>query len=88
MAQGKLKVKSKCPPSVKQKKKQTKGPAISKRSNRPMKPKKNKNSEASKLKKMITKTVNKSVEEEIRNRALPAQNLSKIQEAIAKHNKT
>lgn len=53
-----------------------------------MKPKKNKNSEASKLKKMITKTVNKSVEEEIRNRALPAQNLSKIQEAIAKHNKT
>ncbi|GJQ70810.1 hypothetical protein Trydic_g737 [Trypoxylus dichotomus] len=87
MPQGKLKIKSKCPPSVKQKKKQDKRPAISKRSNCPMKPKK-KNSEANKFKKMVTKTVNKAVEEEIRNRALPSQKLSKIQEAIVKHNKS
>lgn len=53
-----------------------------------MKPKKNKNTEASKFKKIITKTVNKAVEEEIRSRALPPENLSKIQEAIAKRNKS
>lgn len=52
----------------------------------PIKPKKQKNSEVNKFKKMITKTVNKAVEEEIRNRALPSKNLSKIQEAVAKQN--
>lgn len=87
MAQGKLKVKSKLPDNVKNKK--NKGKAVTKRSNRPIQPKKTKLAEANKIKKVISKTVNKAVEDEIRNRAFGEKaTLSKAQQAVADHNKT
>lgn len=72
MAQGKLKVKAKTP-SVKGKstaKKNKKGPAIQRRSNAPIQPKKKKLEETHKLKQMITRTVNKAMEDELREKAL------------------
>lgn len=86
MAQGKLKVKAKLPTNVKKHKKR--GPATTKRSNAPIKPKKQGFQEAHKLKQIITKTVNKAVEEEIRSQAGKSNlNLSKAQEAVANYNK-
>ncbi|XP_012274966.1 uncharacterized protein LOC105696809 [Orussus abietinus] len=71
MAQGKLKVKSKLPPSSKTKSnKKAKGPPVHRRDNAPVKAKKTKLQEAHKLKQMISKNVNKSVETELRQRAL------------------
>ncbi|XP_076232776.1 uncharacterized protein LOC143178155 [Calliopsis andreniformis] len=74
MAQGKLKVKTKLPTTakgkVKDKNKNKKGLGIQRRSNAPIQPKKKKLEEVYKLKQMITKTVNKSMEDELRERAL------------------
>jgi len=71
MAQGKLKVKAKLPQSSKPKQgKNKKGPAIQRRGNAPVRPKKAKLEEAHKLKKIITRTVNKAMEEELRDKAL------------------
>ncbi|KYN18843.1 PREDICTED: uncharacterized protein LOC108762109 [Trachymyrmex cornetzi] len=73
MAQGKLKVKTKLPTSVKTKAnkgKGKKGPAIQRRGNAPVQPKKAKLQEAQKLKKMISRTVNTAVEDEMREKAL------------------
>ncbi|XP_057322319.1 uncharacterized protein LOC130665761 [Microplitis mediator] len=71
MAQGKMKIKTKLPDSAKAKQgKNKKGPAIQRRGNAPIKAKKAKIVEAHKLKQMITKTVNKAAETELRERAL------------------
>jgi len=69
MPQGKLKVKTKLPAKTKPKKK-AKGPAVSKRANRPIAPKKQKHQETQKLKKIITKAVNEAMEDDLRARAL------------------
>lgn len=53
----------------------------------PIKPKKKRFEEAHKLKQIITKTVNKAVEDEMRARATDGKTkLSKIQEAVASYN--
>ncbi|XP_018573295.1 uncharacterized protein LOC108912533 [Anoplophora glabripennis] len=84
MAQGKLKTKAKVPQNVKTKK--SKGNAVTKRSNCPIKPKKKQHDETQKLKQIVSKAVNKTVEQEIRTRAMGNQKkLSKVQEAVAKH---
>lgn len=71
MAQGKLKVKTKVPSSAKSKtNKPKKGAPTQRRGNAPIRPKKAKFEEAHKLKQMITKTVNKAAEDELRDRAL------------------
>ncbi|KAK0178644.1 hypothetical protein PV327_007519 [Microctonus hyperodae] len=71
MAQGKLKVKSKLPSATKAKQgKNKKGPAIQRRGNAPIQPKKTKFQEAHQLKKMISKTVNNAMEDELRDKAL------------------
>ncbi|XP_011883293.1 PREDICTED: uncharacterized protein LOC105570588 [Vollenhovia emeryi] len=73
MAQGKLKVKTKLPTSSKAKgkgKKGKKGPAVQKRGNAPVQPKKAKLQGAQKLKKIISKTVNTAAEDDLRERAL------------------
>ncbi|XP_014615242.1 PREDICTED: uncharacterized protein LOC106793110 [Polistes canadensis] len=71
MPQGKLKVKTKLPPAVKTKtNKQKKGPAIQRRGNAPIQPKNAKVKEAQKLKKIISKTVNNAIEDELREKAL------------------
>ncbi|CAD6206865.1 GSCOCG00010110001-RA-CDS [Cotesia congregata] len=71
MAQGKMKVKTKLPDNAKAKQaKNKKGPAVQRRGNAPIKAKKAKLLEAHKLKQMITKTVNKAAESELRERAL------------------
>lgn len=49
----------------------------------PIKPKKKQHEESQKLKQIISKTVNKAVEEEIRARAMSNQKKSKVQEAVA-----
>ncbi|KAK5639755.1 hypothetical protein RI129_010566 [Pyrocoelia pectoralis] len=88
MAQGKLKIKSKLPPNVKNKKHVQKGKAVTQRANCPIKPKKQKQQETHKLKQIVTKSVNKSVEEEMRSRAYEGQRqLSKAQEAVATYHK-
>lgn len=72
MAQGKLKVKAKVParPKGKGKEKGKKGPGIQRRSNAPIQPKKKKFEESHKLRQMITRTVNKAMEDELREKAL------------------
>lgn len=71
MAQDKLKVKTKLPSSAKTKcGKQKKGSAIQRRGNAPIKPKNAKFKEVNKLKKIITKTVNNAIEDELREKAL------------------
>ncbi|EZA49319.1 hypothetical protein DMN91_000233 [Ooceraea biroi] len=73
MPQGKLKVKTKLPVSAKKakaNKPKKKGAAVQRRGNAPVQPKKTKFQETQKLKKMITKTVNTVVEDELRERAL------------------
>lgn len=53
-----------------------------------MKPSKAKFAEQQKIKQIVSKNVNKSVEKEIRSRAKEGQiNLSKAQLAVAKHHK-
>ncbi|ENN81454.1 uncharacterized protein LOC109546821 [Dendroctonus ponderosae] len=85
MAQGKLKVKSKLPSNNKTKK--PKGTANTKRANAPSVPKKQRTQQAHKLKQIITKTVNKTAEDEIRSRAGRSNlNLTQAQQAVAKHN--
>ncbi|KAF5286074.1 hypothetical protein FQR65_LT12960 [Abscondita terminalis] len=83
MPQGKLKVKSKLPAPTKGKK--AKGKPATQRANRPIQPKKHKGQETQKLKRIVTKNVNKSVEEEMRSRAYDGQKkkLSQAQEAVA-----
>ncbi|KAF5272696.1 hypothetical protein FQA39_LY07723 [Lamprigera yunnana] len=86
MPQGKLKVKSKLPPKVKGKK--GKGKPVTKKANAPIKPKKQKQQEAQKMKRIVTKSVNKTVEEEMRSRAYEGQRkLSNAQEAVAAYHK-
>lgn len=81
-----MKVKGKLPDSHKNKQK-NKGTAILKRKCAPIQPKKAKFEESHKLKKAISKTVNKKMEEEIRSRALDRKTtLSKAQEAMIAHN--
>ncbi|XP_050457867.1 uncharacterized protein LOC126854822 [Cataglyphis hispanica] len=71
MPQGKLKVKTKLPALVKTKaNKVKKGLAIQKRGNAPVQPKKTKLQEIQKLKKMISKAVNTTIEDELRERAM------------------
>jgi len=71
MAQGKLKVKTKLPVSAKAKaSKGKKGPAIQRRGNAPVRPKKTKVLEVQKLKKVFSKTVNTAMEDELRKKAL------------------
>lgn len=55
----------------------------------PIMPKKAKFAEAQKLRQIVTKTVNRSMEDEMRSRARPEGqvNLSKAQLAVAKHHK-
>ena len=54
---------------------------------KPIKPKKQKNDAAKKLKNIVSKNVNKIMEEEMRNRANPGQGpLSKAQQAVVKSN--
>lgn len=84
MAQGKLKIKTKVP--VK-KGKSVKGAAVTKRANAPIKPKKQKQQDAHKLKQIITKTLNKAMEDEMRARAGKGKLvLSNAQQVVAKHN--
>ncbi|XP_043474881.1 uncharacterized protein LOC122506611 [Leptopilina heterotoma] len=71
MAQGKLKVKTKTPASVKTKaSKKQKGPASQRRGNAPIQSKKAKFQEAHRLKKIISKTVNTAMENELREKAM------------------
>nr|CAI5869267.1 unnamed protein product [Callosobruchus analis] len=87
MAQGKLKVKAKLPTNVKSKQK-SKGSAVTKRANRPIQPKKATKDGLKKLKQVITKTVNSSIEQEIRNMAqAKSPTLSKAQKAVLEHHK-
>ncbi|CAH1098536.1 unnamed protein product [Psylliodes chrysocephalus] len=87
MAQRKLKVKSKGPKATKKAAKKPKGGAVTKRANRPVPAKKQEVSQ--KIKQAITKTVNKTAEDDIRSRATRSgkQNLSKAQQAVANHTK-
>lgn len=88
MPQGKLKVKTQLPKNVKNKSQVKKGAPVSKRANKPIKPKKNKIEEAQKIKRVISKSLNKAVEDEMRSRACSSnKNLSKAQEAVAAYNK-
>ncbi|XP_011189356.1 uncharacterized protein LOC105216517 [Zeugodacus cucurbitae] len=85
MVQGKFK-KAKLPASVQKKEKQKNEKAFTRRSNAPIQPKKAKFNEQQKIKNAISKTVNKSVENELRSRAVEGKiKLSKAQEAVAKH---
>lgn len=87
MAQGKMKVKSKVPDSGKKKQSAKKGQSCTQRQNRPIKSKKAKFEESAKLKKIITKSVNKAAEQEIRNMSAGGSHkLSRAQEAVAKYN--
>ncbi|XP_016925730.2 uncharacterized protein [Drosophila suzukii] len=84
MPQGKFK-KAKLPASI-QKKKNQKQAAFTRRSNAPIQAKKAKFNETQKIKSVISKSVNKSVESELRSRAHEGYiQLSKAQEAVAKH---
>lgn len=88
MAQGKLKVKTQLPSSAKGKSnKPKKGPAIQRRGNAPVQPKKKKFEEAHKLKQMITKTVNKAMEDELRERALEGKKALVKKNASSSQNK-
>lgn len=87
MAQGKLKVKTKLPSTVKEKNKNKKNFAIQRRNNAPIQPKKKKFEETHKLKQMITKTVNKAMEDELREKALEGKkSLTKKNSSILKKN--
>ncbi|XP_031635176.1 uncharacterized protein LOC116348334 [Contarinia nasturtii] len=84
MPQGKFKLKTKVP---NQKQKQ-KGKAFTRRPNAPIQPKKQQFTEQQKLKQMVSKNVNRVVEDEIRGRAKEGHiNLSKAQQAVAKQQK-
>ncbi|KAI8117340.1 hypothetical protein FF38_09278 [Lucilia cuprina] len=87
MVQGKFK-KAKLPASIQKKQKQKNAAAFTRRSNAPIQAKKSKFNENQKIKQAISKTLNKSVESEMRSRAMEGHiNLSKAQQAVAKHNK-
>ncbi|XP_055855105.1 uncharacterized protein LOC129918532 [Episyrphus balteatus] len=88
MAQGKFK-KAKLAAAIQKKQKQKNSVAFTRRANAPIQAKKNKFNENQKIKQVITKNVNKSVEHELRGRATEGNiNLSKAQEAVAKHHKS
>ncbi|KAM7355809.1 uncharacterized protein ACRADG_001758 [Cochliomyia hominivorax] len=87
MVQGKFK-KTKLPANIQKKQKQKNTAAFTRRLNAPIQPKKAKFNENQKIKQAISKTLNKTVENEIRSRAMEGHiNLSKAQQAVAKHNK-
>uniref|UniRef100_A0A182LTH5 Uncharacterized protein n=1 Tax=Anopheles culicifacies TaxID=139723 RepID=A0A182LTH5_9DIPT len=88
MAQGKLKVKSNAPPNLRKGANKKKGTAFNKRKNAPIQSKKHKFEEAHKLKQVITRTVNKKNEEDIRKIAYEGQtNLSQAQLAVQEHHR-
>ncbi|XP_067643906.1 uncharacterized protein [Eurosta solidaginis] len=88
MVQGKFK-KTKLPVGIQQKQKQKNKKAFTRRANAPIQPKKTKFNEQQKIKHAISKTVNKSVESELRSRAMQGElKMSRAQEAVAKHHKT
>ncbi|XP_030570443.1 uncharacterized protein LOC115769669 [Drosophila novamexicana] len=88
MPQGKFK-KAKLPAAIQNKKKQQKQAAFTRRANAPIQAKKGKFNETQKIKAVISKSVNKSVESELRSRAHEGYiQLSKAQEAVAKHHST
>ncbi|XP_076654573.1 uncharacterized protein LOC143359987 [Halictus rubicundus] len=90
MAQGKLKVKTKLPASSKGKAKEKgkkKAPAVQRRNNAPIQPKKKKVEDAHKLKQMITRTVNKAMEDELREKALDGKKSLTKKEPSAKRKK-
>uniref|UniRef100_A0A182Q071 Uncharacterized protein n=1 Tax=Anopheles farauti TaxID=69004 RepID=A0A182Q071_9DIPT len=90
MAQGKLKVKSKAPPNAKKggAANKKKGTAFNKRKNAPIQSKKHKFEEAHKLKQVITRTVNKKNEDDIRKIAYEGQTkLSQAQLAVQEHHR-
>ncbi|XP_050472397.1 uncharacterized protein LOC126864762 [Bombus huntii] len=82
MVQGKLKVKAKVPSTVKGKSKNKKSSGIQRRNNAPIQPKKRKFEETHKLKQIITKTVNKAMEDELREKALEGKRLLTRKEAV------
>ncbi|KAF3430596.1 hypothetical protein E2986_13172 [Frieseomelitta varia] len=86
MAQGKLKVKTNVPTvKEKNKNKNKNTPAIQRRNNAPIQPKKRKFEETHKLKQMITKTVNKAMEIKLREKALEGKmSLTKKETATSK----
>ncbi|XP_030387494.1 uncharacterized protein LOC115634080 [Scaptodrosophila lebanonensis] len=85
MPQGKFK-KAKLPAAIQKKQKQQKQAAFTRRSNAPIQARKSKFNETQKIKSVISKSVNKSVENELRSRAHEGYiQLSKAQEAVAKH---
>ncbi|EDV40257.1 uncharacterized protein Dana_GF24029 [Drosophila ananassae] len=84
MPQGKFK-KAKVPASI-QKQQKKKQAAFTRRANAPIQAKKAKFNETQKIKAVISKSVNKNVESELRSRAHEGYiQLSKAQEAVAKH---
>nr|CAD7198603.1 unnamed protein product [Timema douglasi] len=83
MPQGKMKVKSKLPAKAKPQKKAAKGPAVTKRGNRPISPKKQKHDESQKLKKIITKTVNAAMEDDLRAQALDGKRSLRVRKEVA-----
>ncbi|EDW69812.1 uncharacterized protein [Drosophila virilis] len=88
MPQGKFK-KAKLPAAIQNKKKQQKQAAFTRRANAPIQAKKGKFNETQKIKAVISKSVNKCVESELRSRAHEGYiQLSKAQEAVAKHHST
>ncbi|XP_012151031.1 uncharacterized protein LOC100884084 isoform X1 [Megachile rotundata] len=89
MAQGKLKVKTKVPASAKgkAKNKSNKGPGIQRRNNAPIQPKKKKFEESHKLKQMISKTVNRAMENELREKALDGKQSLRRKEASTSQKK-
>ncbi|TMW43982.1 hypothetical protein DOY81_010938 [Sarcophaga bullata] len=88
MVQGKFK-KANLPANIQKKQKQKNSAAFTRRSNAPIQAKKSKFNENQKIKQAISKTLNKSVENEMRSRASEGHiNLSKAQQAVAKHNKS
>ncbi|XP_076386784.1 uncharacterized protein LOC100884084 isoform X2 [Megachile rotundata] len=78
MAQGKLKVKTKVPASAKGK---------AKNKNAPIQPKKKKFEESHKLKQMISKTVNRAMENELREKALDGKQSLRRKEASTSQKK-
>uniref|UniRef100_A0A1A9VQF5 Uncharacterized protein n=1 Tax=Glossina austeni TaxID=7395 RepID=A0A1A9VQF5_GLOAU len=87
MVQGKYK-KVKLPVSVQKKQKNAGNAAFTRKANAPVKMKKTKFSESKKIKDVISKSVNKAVESEMRARVAESTiNLNKTQRAIAQHRK-
>ncbi|CAG9581780.1 unnamed protein product [Danaus chrysippus] len=82
MAQGKMKVKSKLPQGAKSKKGKTKGKAVTKRPNAPVRSK-NQVILKNKMKATVTKMVNAAAEKQLRSLATDTPQLSAAQQRVA-----